>query len=621
LEADVPPDQQVADALLWYDTEFGRQAHHFAGPLPPDVSLSYELDAEREALTTDAATGELDYWWLVRDTSGESARAGGTVLLEPALQARAIVPEPSPRAIDFTWAVSESQHYQFHFAPGSAAERDLAHIGAMAEAALARTRETLEVEFHGTMSVYLVPRIFWQGAATYGDKVQLVSYLDRNYTAVETWSYFAHEGTHALAQDLARPPEQPEDDGSPDGILLEGLAVWASDGHYRREPLDTWAAVLATSDEYIPLAVLRAGPFYGFQHEISYLEAASFVKFLIEQHGLDRFKELYRLATGEAAHDDALVQRLYDQGYDQLEAGWLDYLASLEPTPQEVATWHLTRRSFDLMRRYETEMDPDARILPSSAPSEWTTDTLEIFMQRLHEPANVVLETALISAQERLHGGDPAGAAQRLDDVEAALDAHRSGVDAHWGRTDAHRSGTDADEAKEDPGESGEDTPRSGTADQERGEGASRHGEELTQPSLKARMTILEQVAAQDRAVLHADARAYLSTVSLDSTLATESEIESRLRPPFTTYRQEVVRLEVNTEGLSASGAVMVHAQLLDTASAWGQTVTGEALDEDGQLFAVTFARTQDRWLMTNRWPIDPVLAPVPPSAPSSQSD
>jgi hypothetical protein len=546
MAADVPPDRQIEEVLLWYDTETGHQVWRFAGPLPPSVTLSHEIDAAREGLTTTLTTAELDYWWLVRDTAGESVRAGGTVSMGSGLRALVTTPTAEAPPLDFSWAVSETQHFRFHFVPDTAAERDLRRIGPLAEAALARTSDVLEVGFDDQMDVYLVPRVFWQGAAAYANKVQLISYLDRNYTAIETWSYFTHEGTHALAQDLIKP----KDEGGPDGVLVEGLAVWASDGHYRQEPVDTWAAVVAASDQYIPLADLRAGPFYDFQHEISYLEAASFIKFLVEHYGLDTVKQHYGLATGDESHDEALVQRLYGQSYADLEAAWLDYLAGLEFTAEQAETWRLTVRSFDLMRRYETAMDPDARVLPSEPPQEWTTDTLKIFLDRAREPANVMLETALIAAQERLYDGDPAGAEALLDDVGAALDA-------------------------------------GGVPDR---------------PSLQARQEIVEMVAAQDRAILRADTKVYLATVDPASALASESVVAETLQPPWVTYQQEVVRLEMADDGRSAWGEVLVHSEVADG-----------NFDDNEQLFSVVFVQAADRWLMSRREPLEPRLL-MPPA-------
>jgi len=275
-----------------------------------------------------------------------------------------------------------------------------------------------------------------------------------------------------------------------------------------KKQIDIWAAVAAASSDYIPLADLRAGPFYDFQHEISYLEAGSFVKYLIEQYGLDSFKELYRLATGDATHDDQLVQQLYGRSYAQLESEWLERLKGLSPTPEQAEAWQLEIRSFDLMRRYETELDPDARVLPAKPPTEWTTDTLQIFLHRREEPVNVALETALIASQDLLQSGDLSAASALLDDVEAALDSSKG----------------------------------------------------LDRPSLQSRLALLELLREQDRAILLDEASDYLATVR--STHGTGLAMDTTLQLPFTSYDQEVMQLDMDNGGLKAEGVVMVHAQV-----------------------------------------------------------
>ena len=550
LGAQVPPERQVSEVLLWYDTEPGHSMQRTTGPLSHTIKITYELDALLEGFTrTLTTTHELDYWWLVRDTAGEAVRAGGTVTLGPQLASLTTAPAPEPPPIDFTWAVSETEHFRFYYAPGTAAERDRFELGSVAEESLALIQPVLDVDFDGQMSIYLVPRIFWQGGAAYGGKVQLISYLDRNYTSVETWSYFTHEGTHALAQDILQPKEN---GGGPDGVLVEGLAVWASGGHYGEEPIDEWAAVVAASDQYLPLAELRNGPFYEFQHETSYLQGGSFVQYLVNRYGLDRLKALYGQATGNAEFDEDLVQSLYSKGYADLEAEWLDYLAGLEPAPEQAELWRLQVRTFDLMRRYETELDPDARILPATAPPEWMSDTLGIFLNRVDAPVNLVLETALIAAQERTYDGDLDGARALLDDVEAALDA----------------------------------------------------GGELTRPSLVARREILDALATQARAVLRADAGVYRDSLDPASDLAQAEAIAERISPPFLAYRQELVRLDLSDDGRRARGVVLVHADVVD-----------EGFDGDGRLFAVEFVQVGGRWLMSRREPTQPDLFPPPARA------
>jgi hypothetical protein len=557
LAAQAPPRRGIDEVLLWYDTETGHLVRRFDGSAQDRVVLNYRVNAAAEGLTrTLTTTNQLDYWWLARDTAGDSVRAGAAAILGPNLMAQVVAPTPEPPAIDWTWSVSESQHFQFHYMPGSAAERDIARLANLAEASLQNIDARLGMDFDGQMSIYFVPRVFWQGGATYGNKVQLISYLDRNYTGIQTWSYFTHEGTHALAQDLIQPKE--EGQGGPDGVLTEGLAVWASGGHYRLEPIDARAAVIAGSDRFIPLAELRAGPFYDFQHEISYMEAGSFVGFLIERYGLDKFKELYGQATSDASHDDRLVQQLYGRDYAGLEGEWLAYLKGLEPAPEQAETWWLNVRAFDLMRRYETELDPDARYLPPKPPTEWGSDTFKIFGGRESKPTNVVLETAFMTVQKLLFGGDPStgagpdlqGASALLDDVEAALDA----------------------------------------------------GGEPTRPSLQARQDILDVLAAQDGAVLRADTAAYRATLDPAYAAASKGEVEQLLQHPFVAYRQETVSLDVAPDGRSAEGIVLLHARLFE----------GD-LAEDGHLFAVTLVRSPEGWRLSGRAPTEPALEMPPP--------
>lgn len=542
-----PSDGQIAEALLWYDTAAGHQLRRFAGPVPGKTTLSYQIEAAQEGLTTTQTAGELDYWWWVRGTTGHALRAGGTVTLGPRLEELVATPTPEPPPVDFTWAVSDTPGFRFNYVAGTEAERDLAGIAAMAQSGLARIAPTLHITLDEQLTYYFTPRVFWQGGATYAGKTILLSYLDRNYTTVETWTYFTHEGTHALAQNLI----QPKDEGGPDGVLVEGLAVWASGGHYDIEPIDDWAAVIAGSDRYIPLAELRAGPFYDFQHEISYLEAGSFVKFLIERGGLATFKELYGQATGQLEHDEALVQRLYGTTYARLDEEWLAYLDSLEPTDQVADLWWFQVRYYDVMRRYQTELDPDARTLPG-IPTEWTSDTIKVSTQRVEAPANLVLETALIAAQDRAAEGDMAGAAALLDDVEAALDA----------------------------------------------------GGEMARPSLRARADIVALLAAQDRAIRQADAAAYRATLDPARAYILAQGLDEFLGRPFTAYKQTIVRLDVAADGQSAKGVVAVHAQVADG--------TGQTPD-DGVLYAVQLVKAGDRWLLARRERTLPQIE-MPPS-------
>jgi hypothetical protein len=157
-----------------------------------------------------------------------------------------------------------------------------------------------------------------------------------------------------------------------------------------------------------------------------------------------------------------------------------------------------------------------------------------------------VLETALIAVQERLYGGDPEGATMLMDDVEAALEA----------------------------------------------------GGLLTRPSLQARQAILDLVAAEDRAVLRADPDAYRDPLDPAFAQSLGGDLEVDLQVPFTAYRQQVVRLDLAQDGLSAEGVVLLHVELADGDST-----------RNGRLFALSFVKATDGWLVTGREPAEPDLS------------
>jgi hypothetical protein len=163
---------------------------------------------------------------------------------------------------------------------------------------------------------------------------------------------------------------------------------------------------------------------------------------------------------------------------------------------------------------------------------------LKVFLGRKEGAVNVVLETALIAAHERLDDGDFAGAAALLEDVERALD----------------------------------------------------EGGKLVRPSLVARQAILDLVETQDRAVLLAADKAYRATVARTSALHLSGAVDGLLQTPFRTYQQEMVRLDVAEDGLSAEGMVLLHAETAD----------GE-YPGDGQLYSVSFRKDGGQWLMAGR--------------------
>lgn len=391
------------------------------------------------------------------------------------------------------WQVSESRHFRFHVLSGTAAARDLPAIAGEAEASLARMSARLGLAFDGTMDVYLVERVFWQGGATYDGFRVLVTYNDRNYVDIPLSAYLDHELVHALAQNLH------VQDGHWNSLMAEGLAVWAVGGHYGPEPIDQMAAALIPMGRYVPIQKLLDN-FHDQQHEIAYIEAGSFVSFLVERYGLATVKRFY-------SHADRPEEYFQGKSYADLERDWLAWLEqqrvrerTVGAAPFDERWWQLQIRYFDVMRAYQGRFDPLARTLPHS-PAEWDGFARADYASNPDGATNLALESQLQGASQGLYCGDLAGAARRLDEVESSATAGAvRGVEA---------------------------------------------GE---------RLALAELLATQDRALRRLDAWAYLRTA--DPTLHARLGATLRTVPSAVGMRQELARLWLSPDRRSATAWV-----------------------------------------------------------------
>lgn len=387
------------------------------------------------------------------------------------------------------WQVQRSPHFRLHVLPGTAAARDLPAIAAEAEASLARISARLGLKFHGTMDIYLVERVFWQGGAAYNKFQVLITYSDRNYVDIPLQAYLDHELTHALAQNLH------VKDGHWNSLMAEGLAVWATGGHYGPEPVNQMAAALVPMGRYVPIRRLL-DDFHGQQHEIAYIEAGSFVSFLIERYGLVTVKRFY-------SHADRPEEYFGGKSYADLERDWLAWLARHDGRARGAATaafdkrwWQLQVRYFDVMRDYQERFDPFARTLPQS-PADWDGLLQAEYSSDSSNPVNLALESQLQAASQGLYCGNLDGASKRLDEVEAS----------------AAVGSVDGIEARQ-------------------------------------RLAVAKVLAAQDRALRRFDGRAYLRT----ATPELHARVRAALQRPSSPagLHQQLARLWVNPSGTTA---------------------------------------------------------------------
>ena len=319
------------------------------------------------------------------------------------------------------WAVLETTCCTIHYVTNTAAERDLAALAVVIDQQAVTSVEQMHTDFSEKIVITLLPRLLGHGG--FASSEISVSYLDRNYAANAWDMVIHHEMIHILDARLGgdlRPT-----------FFVEGLAVYMAGGHFKPEPLMPRAAALLLDDLrwYLPLAPL-ADDFYSAQHEISYLEAAALIEYMVERWGWEEFSAFYR-DIHPAANNlqseaiDAALQAHFGLTFAQLEQ---DYIAALRLEP-EAAAWRedirLTVLFFDTLRRYQEMLDPSAYFRTAwllNTPDMRSRGIVADYLRHPSAPANLALETMLNAAGADVMEGSFLSAEQTLAAVNAVLD-------------------------------------------------------------------------------------------------------------------------------------------------------------------------------------------------------
>lgn len=335
-----------------------------------------------------------------------------TLTLLPA----ADVPYPEPNA---RWESIPSDCCLIYYITGTDAHRDIETLAEMADSEALRVEARFGAQFDDQIPLTFLPRVLGHGGFAWDGLY--VSYLDENYAGSTTRQVIHHEMVHWL--DFRQ-----EGDLRP-SILVEGLAVYLSNGHFKEEPILPRAAALLELDWYIPLRELTDN-FYPSQHEIGYLQAAALVAYLVETYGWERFDDFYRAihpapdGKQSTALENAL-QKHFGLTLESLESAFLDYLRSQPVDDSHRADARLTVAFYDTVRHYQQRYDPSAYFLTA-----WLPDIPEMrrrgivadLLRRPREAVNLQIESLLIEADQALRAGEYGQAEAKLRVVMEMLE-------------------------------------------------------------------------------------------------------------------------------------------------------------------------------------------------------
>jgi hypothetical protein len=324
-----------------------------------------------------------------------------------------------------SWVTAETVCCIVHAVTGTAAYRDLSDLLVAVETAVQQASSRLREPVGRKLHVYFIDRVLGQGG--YAGSSMVISYLDRNYVGRGLHHVLVHEATHLLDRQFA-----------PQRIifLAEGVAVWASDGHYKTENLDQRAAALLVLDQYVPLAEL-IDDFYPVQHEVGYLQAAGLVTYLVGLQGWDHFRAFYTDVTQDdaptlSAAVDLNLQIYYNKTLAELETEWLAYLASIPLDDAVVSDLATTIRYFNVVRDYQIHYDPTAYFLTAWLPYPQEVEEQGNPADLMRHPeaeVNIALEVMFHDADMALRNSDYNRANVLLDSIVRVLNNEGAFID------------------------------------------------------------------------------------------------------------------------------------------------------------------------------------------------
>lgn len=408
-------------AVVGNDESAGLHAEidaHLSTPVTfgPEYFQAYGIGERQQATfnwvwdTTDLEPGQYE---LTIRILPEGPEWGQTITLFP----QDALP---PSALEADWITTSSDCCQITYLTGTAAERDIEEILEVVDDKAAEGLSQMGTDQKPDIHLVLMPRVLGQGG--FASREIYISYIDRNYAGEDFDHIFHHEIIHVIDMALGG-------DVFP-RILVEGLAVYHTQGHYKTDPLLPRAATLLDLDWYIPLLEL-AEDFYFHQHEIGYLEAGALVEFMVTQWSYEAFDSFYRdinpLSEGrdDVRDIDGALQRHFGITFVELEDQFLTALRSYTLEPELREDVYLTVQLFDTIRRYQQLLDPSAYFLTAwlvTLSDFQSRDIAADYLRHPSQPGNLTIETLLSSAQESLLEGRYKEVGDSLEAVNAVLD-------------------------------------------------------------------------------------------------------------------------------------------------------------------------------------------------------
>jgi len=221
-----------------------------------------------------------------------------------------------PSSVDDNWHSFDSGHFTLYVRPGSFAEGNQGRLGEVLDDQYGATLAALNVSYAGRISAFLYSdaadgkldsnRSGVAYAATEALRATCTPPLDGNLFVL-----LQHEANHVIQRNtLGRPGTSFMNEGLPSAVLSTRFHDYGKDFLY------AWTADHLSA---IPPLTNLVDDEQWVGSQVAYNASASFLAYLLEQHGAGPIKELFQVSSKAFGQR---IQTLYGRSLDDLDREW-----------------------------------------------------------------------------------------------------------------------------------------------------------------------------------------------------------------------------------------------------------------------------------------------------------
>ena len=222
-----------------------------------------------------------------------------------------------------------TDHYVFTYKEGTLVAKDIRKVAKIQEKCFARICSTLKVDFTEKINYFLldsaeeVGKLYGitepiNGFAVWGENKIYAVYNDK------IKCIGPHEDAHLISFVINTPKSN---------FIVEGLAMYFDEKWWGLDN-DIWTSYYKANKKDLSIAnLLNNEEFDSFNCEITYPIAGSFVKYLINRFGVDKFIQLYQITEVPNSND---FKRIFHYTIQELESLFYQEISKVNYDLQEI---------------------------------------------------------------------------------------------------------------------------------------------------------------------------------------------------------------------------------------------------------------------------------------------